>query len=77
MAEIRADRSAPTPPDERRANFDWCLRGALQGRMPPTETGLHAETIYALYAIARAAYQQQPTDDLVTAARAAVAVELT
>lgn len=45
--------------------------------MPPTETGLHAETIYALYAIARAAYQQQPTDELVAKARAAVAVELT
>jgi hypothetical protein len=76
MTEIRACRPAPATPDEKRAAFKACLRDALQGRMPPTGTGMHPETIDALYAIARAAYQNQPTDDLVAEARAALAAEL-
>jgi hypothetical protein len=44
--------------------------------MPPTGTGLHGTTIDALWAVADAVVDQQPTDDLVAKARAALAAEL-
>jgi uncharacterized membrane protein len=76
MTEIRACRAAPATPDEKRAAFKACLRHALQGKMPPTETGLRGATIDALWAVADAVVDQQPTDDLVAKARAALAAEL-
>jgi hypothetical protein len=62
-------------PDEKRCAFDECLAGALSGHMPPSETGLNSATVDTLEAIARVASQQQPTDELVAAARAALSHE--
>lgn len=39
-------------PQEQLDTLKWCLRQALDGHYPPTETGLDIETIEALQGIA-------------------------
>jgi hypothetical protein len=69
-------RSGPPTPDEKRAAFPKYLADALAGAMPPSETGLHNDTIAALENLASAAAGGQPTDVLVAVARAAFDVEM-
>jgi hypothetical protein len=63
-------RMGPATPDELRVAFAECLTDALRGEAPPTETGLGNDTLDALWAVAEAAYDGQPTDAVVVAARA-------
>jgi hypothetical protein len=69
-------RSGPPTPDEKRATFPEYLADALGGTLPPSDTGLQKGTIAALENLAVAGAAGQPTDVLVTVARAAFDVEM-
>ena len=69
-------RMGPATPEELRAAFPEYLADALRGEMPPSETGLGNDTLEAVYAVAEAAYDEQPTDEAVAAARAAFDAEM-
>lgn len=70
------ESQTPEEPEEMRLGFDEFLASAQLGEMPPTETGLPPRTLYALEAVARAAYRRQPIGKLVAAARATFADEM-
>jgi hypothetical protein len=69
-------RSGPPTPDEKRAAFPEYLADALGGTLPPSDTGLHNDTIAALENLAVGLAAAQPTDVLVAVARAAFDVEM-
>jgi hypothetical protein len=65
-------RMGPATPDEVREAFGECLANALRGEIPESDTGIDGFTEDTLVAVAQAAAEGKPTDQLVAAARAAL-----